>query len=82
MATLGTPGQGTCAPGFPDYWFAPGTQSHLHVPGASKVKGGVWDSVQNASVNKKWATIDAMSTHLTDLKCFGEGRWGKKNIHN
>ena len=22
--------------GFPDYWFAPGTRPHLHVPGVTK----------------------------------------------
>ena len=35
MVTLGTPDPGTCFPGFPDYWFAPGTQPHLHVPGGN-----------------------------------------------
>ena len=31
MVTLGAPDQGTCITGFPDYWFAPGAQPHLHV---------------------------------------------------
>ena len=32
MVTLGILGWGTCNPGFPDYWSAPGARPHLHVP--------------------------------------------------
>ena len=32
MVTLWILGRGTCFPGFPDYWPAPGARPHLHVP--------------------------------------------------
>ena len=39
MVTLGTPDCGTCVPGLSNYWFAPGTQPHLHVPGVTRGRG-------------------------------------------
>ena len=38
VSYYGDPGDsrsGYLHPGFPDYWFAPGAQSHLHVPGTT-----------------------------------------------
>ena len=80
MATLGAPDRRTCYQVFPDYWFAPGAQSHLHVPWVTGGSGNVFVmALPRATLLNAKELREHIELGLWNL---GEGRWGQKNIQS
>ena len=69
--------------GFPDYLFAPGTQAHLHVPGATEGRGSVFKAHSAGHPLKCGGNLRCKRAHMEPNQWDSwEGRWGKKNIQN